>query len=36
MTELLSPTHLKMLVEGSGIARDVIEDRGYRTCNGLE
>ena len=34
MTHTLSPEHLKALVEGSGIALDVIEERGYRTCTG--
>ena len=31
----LSQDHLKMLTEGSGIALDVIEERGYRTSTGL-
>src|SRR5215831_18041692 len=30
----LTPDHLAMLTEGSGIALDVITERGYRTCTG--
>jgi putative DNA primase/helicase len=30
----LSPDHLQQLTDGSGIAREVIDERGYRTCTG--
>ena len=34
MTHQLSSEHLQQLTKGSGIALDVIEERGYRTCTG--
>jgi hypothetical protein len=36
MMHQLSPAHLQQLTEGSGIAPDVIAERGYRTLTALE